>query len=349
MGILEVGTKEYPLATYLWGNPRPVFTFEVLFCGMSSTTTILGSFYAELEKLAATIEELQAGYRRLPISNVSRSAPIAPLGPFAALSYSQAKATKPGMMQGVSPEQFSGSMRMAGIPGPGIYMPPRGGASGHFGKLMGQANLPNPATTPEAHRGLNVMAGIHEGQELAAAGLPKHRRSAPVFTGHHDYKVLFDESNMLARAQGPAALQGASALRSSRRTTREAQALERYINQVYGGRTDRSLQTPWNFRYGETHLSKGMKRDLARRIQQNPEAIDNILRQEVSRAAPKTSDRARRSLGEIRAARPSSWQAKTREMVKRRMARGGKSRMNMKSMREGASRIAMRAKKMFGK
>lgn len=219
---------------------------------------------AGMEKVAASIEELQEAYRRSNIIKKSKSL-AREIGPGIGF-YPR---TGEGLREEIDAyKMFKDAKKRAGA-----YHESTGGLNEFFknkikkrrgarktnidghamsapgGLLRTQALYPGPATS----KAINIAGGIHEVHERRIKP-----NQASLFGTHRSPKVVFDEHNMLTKMTGKGSAGARDAFRVMRHKAGETQVIRDVVKKSYGKRG-------WDYikQFGYT---KAMKKDLLRRF-----------------------------------------------------------------------------------
>lgn len=237
---------------------------------------------SEMQKAAATIDQLQAAYRRIAPTRLPRTfsakyMPSAAPGTVPSAKSLKALIASSPRLQGMRDLGYAFPVAAENMQGR-IIMPKGGSAARlqdaeraavqvgravrtnpdaprvqqRLQEAWGIPPLEFPATTtqlsPAGRRAINVMAGLHEGHERTTP-LKKYQE----FRGHATPDVLLREHNMLATATGPGADEARRLIQNVRKTL-EGDPLRRYIGKRYPG---------FDFAFGEgARIPKAMRKDF---------------------------------------------------------------------------------------
>lgn len=222
---------------------------------------------AEQAKLSATVDQLQAGYRRLGITRVrSLNDPLVPRRDSESMNTSDPRRRLAQMhlttAQVRSPMVGQQLSQLYGIPlgQVGKYMatapidPAAGtiaiGAGGGFSALAKHA----PNATPAGQRAINVAAGLHEGFER---GVPPQAMLRD--HGHASPQVIMNEQNMLTRMTGPGSDEARATFGAMRKP--ETEHLNQALTQHYGPRAVEYVRA--------NGFTPAMRKHLTTRMQQD--------------------------------------------------------------------------------
>jgi len=246
----------------------------------------LSPFATELVKLSASVDELQAAYRRVnPTKAPARTA--------AGQMVQQAGGgiTMPAMSSlkdprvvvqhatgfGVDPATVVGLRRQieAGVGGHAGNIYSSTGGAVRTQDALRRAGAPIPAlATGQGQRAVNISTGLHEGYERAV----KPHQRAPAF-GHYSPEVLMKEHNMLQKMTGPGSAEARTYFRGLRAGAGDSPALMSTVRELYG---------PRGVEYVKEHgFSKAMRKNLTQNVRAGnqsswpaatPEQLDNATK-----------------------------------------------------------------------
>jgi hypothetical protein len=228
---------------------------------------------AGLEKVAASVEELQAAYNRAGIVRLTRGGMRAmdEEGPFSVPKASQGKANLrqearawrdfPSVSDPLK-EQASNLVDKSNVDGK-AFMTRRGAGHSQGGRYSPR--------TAEGWRANNIRSGLHE---VGERRIKPHQVVSEYDDdfGHHSPKVIFDEFNLVKKMTGPGSDE-ARRVQLRMRAGGEMKDIKGVINKAYGAKG-------WD--YVKQHgFTKSMKKDLLKRFQsrvsEDPERITSSV------------------------------------------------------------------------
>lgn len=207
-----------------------------------------------MEKVAASVDELQAAYNRAGIIRMTRGGARAGGhdGPF---TFFDPKKTKQELLR-LSDVWKDFPMHSKALKKDAIKASKSGEPSQAFMTRHGTGNNGYSARTPEGWRASNIRSGLHEVGERRVKPeqyIEDYRKQFH----HGSPKVIFDEHNLVKKMTGPGSDE-ARRIHLRMRAGGELKDIKAIVNKHYGARG-------WD--YIKQHgFSKAMKKDLIRQF-----------------------------------------------------------------------------------